>query len=103
MKHCVEDIEHLRFELRMFCVPFDEHKPETGILCDDQVVVENSSKVESTSHKKHSAVACHFTGWSLAAKVCSVGWIETEQNVADAVTKTLPEVKRDRLFHDWVH
>ena len=38
MKHCVEDIEHLRFKLRMFGIPLDEHKPETGILRDDQAL-----------------------------------------------------------------
>ena len=60
MKHCIEDIEHLRFELRMFGIPFDHHKPETRILCDDQAVVENSSNVESKLNEKHSCVACHF-------------------------------------------
>ena len=61
MKHCIEDIEHLRFKLRMFGVPFDEHKPETRILCDDKAVVKNSSKVESALNEKHSTVAHHFT------------------------------------------
>ena len=73
MKHCIEDVECLRFKLRMFGIPLDENKPETRILCDDQAVVKNSSKVESALHKKHSAVAHHFARWNVAAKVCLVG------------------------------
>ena len=102
MKHCIEDIECLRFKLRMFGIPFDEHKPETRMLCNNEAVVKNSSKVESSLNRKHSAVAHHFTGWNVAAKVCSVGWIKTEQNVADAMTKTLRETKRDQSFCNWV-
>ena len=95
IKHCIEDIECLRFELRMFGIPFDEHKPKTRILCD-------GSKVESTLNEKHSAVACHFTRWNIAAKVCPVGWITTQENAADTMTKLLPEAERDQLFHNWV-
>ena len=86
----------------MFGIPLNEHKPETGILCDNEAVVKNSSKVESALNEKHSAVAHHFTRWNVAAKVCLAGWIGTEENVADAMTKMLPEVKRDRLFCNWV-
>ena len=102
MKHCIEDVECLRFELRMFGIPFDEHKPETRILCDDEAVVKNSSKVESALNEKHSAVAHHFTGWNVAAKVCPVGWIKTHENIADTVTKMIPETKRDQSFCDCV-
>ena len=101
MKHCIEDVECLRFELRIFGIPFDQHKPKTRILCDNQAVVENSSNVESKLSEKHSCIACHFARWNVAAKVCLVGWIETERNIADAVTKTLPETERDKLFHNW--
>jgi len=103
MKHCIEDIEYLRFKLRMFGIPLDVNKPETRILCDNEAVVKNSSKVESTLHKKHSSVAYHFARWNVAAKVCLIGWIPTGQNIADAMTKVLPEVKRNALFYDWVY
>ena len=87
----------------MFSIPFDKHKPETRTLCDDEAAAKNSSDVESSLNRKHSAVACHFTRWNVAAKVCSVGWIETEKNIADAMTKMLPEIKRKKLFCDWTH
>ena len=75
VKHCVEDIDCLRFKLRMFGIPPNEHKPETRILCDNEAVVENSSGVESTLNQKHGTVAHHFARWNVAAKVCLVGWI----------------------------
>ena len=102
MKHCIEDFECLWFKLRMFGIPFDEHKPETRILCDDEAVVKNSSKVESSLNQKHSTVAFHSARWNVAAKVCLVGWIKTHENIADTMTKLLPEAKRDQLLHDWV-
>ena len=97
MKHCIKDVECSRFELRMFGIPLDEHKPETRILCDNEAVVKNSSEVESTLSKKHSAVACHFARWNVAAKVCLVGWIKTHENIADAVTKLL--LKPNVIIH----
>ena len=67
MKQCVEDIEHLRFKLRMFGIPMNEQYPETYIRSDNQSLVTNASKVESTLNKKHSAIAYHFTRWNVAA------------------------------------
>ena len=101
-RHCVEDIECLRLKLRMFGTPLGESRPETRILRGNEAVVKNSSRVESTLSKKHSADACHFTRWNAAAKACLAGWIPTAHNVADAMTKLLPEAKRSALFCHWV-
>ena len=38
----------LEVKLRMFGIPFNEHKPETRILCDNEAVAKNSSEVESS-------------------------------------------------------
>ena len=35
MKHCIEDIEYLRFKIRMFGVPLSEEKPSTYIRCEN--------------------------------------------------------------------
>ena len=85
----------------MFGIPLDEHFPETRIMCDNQAVVRNSSEIQSTLNKKHSAIAYHFTRWCVAAKICLVGWIDTNQNLADAFTKILPQTKRNQLFGEW--
>ena len=82
LKHCIEDVEYLRFKLRMFGIPLDG---ATMILCDNEAVVKNTSKVESTLNKKHSALAYHFARWNVAAKVCSIAWISTTENIADAM------------------
>ena len=103
MKQCIEDIEHLRFKLRMFGVPLDEDNSSTYIFCDNEGVVNNSSFVQSTLNKKHSAIAYHFTRWNVAAGVIKVAWIRTDKNIADAMTKRLPELTRDYLYGEWTY
>ena len=103
MKQCIEDIEHLRFKLRMFGIPIDGDHPSTYIFCDNEGVVNNSSYVHSTLNKKHSDIAYHFTRWNVAAKVIKVAWIGTDRNIADALTKRLPEAKREFLFGEWTY
>jgi len=103
MKQCIEDIEHLRFKLRMFGIPIDDNHPSTYIFCDNEGVVNNSSYVHSTLNKKHSDIAYHFTRWNVAAKVIKVAWIGTDRNIADALTKRLPEAKREFLFGEWTY
>ena len=66
-------------------------------------MVKNSTKVDSTLNKKHSEVAYHFVGWNVAAGVCSIAWIETKFNLADAFTKRLTAPVRDYLFGEWTY
>ena len=61
MKHCIEDIEYLRFKLRMFRVPFAEERLSTYVWCDNENVVKNSSYLDSKLNKNHSAIAFNFT------------------------------------------
>ena len=103
MKHCLEDIEHLRFKLRMFGIPISKEHPETCILCDNESLVKNSSNVESTLNKKHSSIAYHFARWNVAARVCKIAWVATGENIADAFTKRLSEAVRDYLFGNWTY
>ena len=103
MKHCIEDIEYLRFKLQMFGIPLCEDRFLTNILCDNEGVVKNSSRVESTLNKKHSAIAYNFTRWNVAAGVCKVSWISTVENIADALTKRLPANVREYLFGNWTY
>ena len=106
MKQCVEDIEHLRFKLRMFGVPMSyDDGPDlpTYVFCDNEGVVKNTTLVESSLNKKHSAIAYHFVRWNVAAGVISIAWINTDDNIADAMTKRLGSAKRDKLFGDWTY
>ena len=103
LKECIEDIEGIRFKLRMFGVPIHEENSAMHIFADNQSMVKNASYVESTLNKKHSSVAYHFTRWNVAAKVCTVAWIETGRNIADAFTKRLSAGVREFLFGEWTY
>ena len=93
-KTCVEHITALRYKLRMFGVPIDG---PTKVLCDNESVVKNSTRIDSTLHKKHSSIAYHSVRWAVAAGVIRVGWIPSRDNIADAMTKTLSAPVRDTL------
>jgi len=66
-------------------------------------VVKNNTNVDSSLSKKHSSCAYNFTRWQVAAGVISPGWIPTEENLADALTKRLAEMKREFLFGNWTY
>ena len=105
LKQCIEDIEHLRFKLRMFGIPLyqDEDGDATCILCDNEGVVNNTSKVHSSLNKKHSSIAYHFARWNVAAGVCKIAWVPTTDNLADAMTKRLSVTAREYLFSRWTY
>ena len=100
MKTCVEHLKALRHKLRMFGVPVDN---PTKICCDNNSVVQNCTRFESTLSKKHNAIAYHLTRWAVAAKEATIHWIPGGQNIADAMTKFLPEATRTRLFGEWTY
>jgi hypothetical protein len=100
LKACIEAITALRYKLRMFGVPIDD---STKVLCDNESVVKNSSKLESSLNKKHCALAYHAVRWAVAASIITVGWIPTDYNIADAMTKRLTAKKRDLLFGSWTY
>ena len=105
LKQCIEDIEHLRFKLRMFGIPIynDGEGEPTYILCDNDSVVTNTSNVESSLNKKHSSIAYHFSRWNVAAVVFQIAWVPTGENIADAMTKILSKDTRDYLFGRWTY
>ena len=56
LKTCMESVVSLRYKLRMFGIPFEG---PTQVMCDNQGVVDNTSKIESKLNKKHNAIAYH--------------------------------------------
>ena len=100
MKTCVEQLKGLRYKLRMFGVPING---ATKIYCDNKSVVNNCSRFESTLAKKHNSIACHIARWAVAAKEAVVGWIKTDDNLADAMAKMLTSTKREHLFGNWTY
>ena len=84
----------------MFGVPIDS---PAYVYCDNESVVNNPSKVESTLSKKHNSVVYHYVRNAVAASFITVAWISSEDNLADTFTKHIPEVKSDHLFGNWMY
>ena len=87
----------MRYKLRMFGVPILEEET-TNVYCDNEAVVKNNTNVDPSLSKKHSSCAYKITRWQVAAGVISLGWIHTDENLADALTKRLAGIKREYLF-----
>ena len=103
MKQCIEDVEHLRFKLRMFGIPIHDDGEPNRILCDNNSVVSNTSNVESSLNKKHSSIVYRFSRCNVAARVFQISWVITGENIADAMTKILSKDTRDYLFGRWTY
>ena len=58
MRTLMKATRGLRYKLRMFGVPLDG---PTKVLCVNEKVVHNSSRLESTLNKKHSSIAYYVT------------------------------------------
>ena len=61
----------------------------TNIYCDNEVVVSNSSLVESTLKKKHLSVCYYKTSECYAKGAVHIGYKSIEPNLADVYTKIL--------------
>jgi len=93
----VEMIEGLRYKLRMFGIPIDG---PTNMFCDNESVVINATKPESTLKKKHCAVAYHRCRESQAAGVTQWCHEPGETNLADVLTKSLPGPRLRELMYN---
>ena len=92
MKIATEMIEGLRYKLRMLGIEIDG---PANVFCDNESVVKNVTKPESTLTKKHNAVAYHKVREAAAAGTLRVCHEPGKQNVADMLTKILP---RDDVY-----
>ena len=59
------------------------------VLCNNQSVVKNTSKLESILNWKHSLIAYHTVRWSVAAGILQVGKVHTYVNITNAMMKQL--------------
>ena len=85
----------------MFGIPVADEG--THIFCDNEAVVQNSTKVKSTLNKKHNSIAYHYTRWNVTAGVVNISWLSTIGNLADAFTKRLTQFRREHLFGEWTY
>jgi len=71
---------------------------KTSVYCDNQAVVHNASKVESTLKKKHLSVCYHFVRESCAKGAICIAYESTATNLADVCTKIMSWFqKKDKL------
>jgi Reverse transcriptase (RNA-dependent DNA polymerase) len=87
MKTAVEQIEALRYKLRMMGVPV---LGPANIFCDNESVFKNCAFPESTIKKKHNAIAYHKTREAQASKMVRVAWEKGDTNRSDILTKLVP-------------
>ena len=95
MKIAIEQIEALRYKLRMLGIPVDG---PTNTFCDNESVFKNSTRPESVLKKKHNAIAYHRTREAQAAGILRIAWESGKFNIADILTKLLPGPKLRELI-----
>ena len=95
LRIAVEQIEALRYKLRMFGVPIDG---PGDVYCDNQSVVESSSLPQRTLQKKHNAICFHKVRESAAMGTIRVAKVEGTENLADLFTKVLPTITRKKYL-----
>lgn len=91
----IELIEGLRYKLRMMGIPIDG---PTGVFCDNESVVTNSTQPESCLKKKHNAIAYHRVREAQAAGTIQIAKEDGKTNLADGLTKCLPGPRFREIF-----
>ena len=94
MRIAVELIKSLRYKLRMFSKPIDR---PTNVYCDKDAVTKNAIYPESTLKKKHNSIAYHRVRESVVAGTIRVTKEDGKTNLADVLTKLLPQATKDFL------
>jgi hypothetical protein len=87
-------IEGLHYKLHIMGFPL---LGPTSDLCDNQSVVTNASRPESTLSKKHNSIAYHHVREEQAAFTLRVCHVCSEDNYADMLTKCLDGIKLRRM------
>mmetsp|Transcript_8647 Transcript_8647/g.12593 ORF Transcript_8647/g.12593 Transcript_8647/m.12593 type:complete len:946 (-) Transcript_8647:1039-3876(-) len=95
LKTAIDQIDALRYKLRMFGILIDG---PTKILCDNESVWRNSTNSESTLRRKHTAIAYHRCREAQAAAYVQIGKIGGDDNPADILTKLIPGPKMRALL-----
>ena len=86
MKTAVEMIEGLSYKLRMMGIEIDG---STNVFCDNESVVTNTTRPESTLKMKHNAIAYHHVHEPQAMGIVRIAHEDGEMNLSDVLTKSL--------------
>ena len=95
MKQCCEYIRSLRYKLRMMGIPVEGPAYIHG---DNQSVLCNTSRPDSTLKKKSQSIAFHFVREGVARDEWRTAYMNTHYNEADLLTKVLPHGEKQVKF-----
>ena len=95
MKHCCEYLRGLRFKLRSMGIPVDF---PCYIYGDNKSVLVNGSQPFSVLKKKSNSIAYHFVREGSAADEWRLTYVNTDDNCADMLSKSLPGGRKRRRF-----
>ncbi len=95
LKTAIDQIDALRYKLRMFGIPLNG---PTSVFCDNEAVVLNATHAASTLRRKHTSIAYHRCREAQAAGYVQIGFEEGRFNPADILTKLLPGPKMRALL-----
>jgi hypothetical protein len=90
----VEMAESLRYKLRMFGIPI---LGPTTVYVDNQSVVNNGTRPESSIKKRHNAISFHKIRESVAAGWIQIVKVGSKDNLADLLTKNLDGAHTDHI------
>ena len=71
----------------------------TEMFCDNEVVYNNYSTLESVLIKKHHSISYHMCQEAVAAEICHITREYIETNLADIFTKVLLRPRREQLMN----
>ena len=95
MKQCCEYVRGLRYKLRMMGIPVEL---PTFIFGDNKSVLANTTMPHSTLKKKSSSIAFHFVWEGTAKDEWHTAYVNTKDNPADMLTKSLPGGEKRSKF-----
>jgi hypothetical protein len=100
MKQATEYIRGLRYKLRMMGITVDE---PAFVFGDNQSVLANTTAPGSTLKKKSNAIAYLFVREGCTRDEWQMTYINTDENVADLLTKPLAGPKQTKFVRMLLH
>ena len=94
MKQACEFVRGLRYKLRMMVIPLDE---PLFMFVDNQSLLDNTANPGSTIKKKYQSIFFHFIREGCARDEWRTAYVNTCENIADLLTKSLP--KGEKRWH----
>jgi hypothetical protein len=99
-KQAVELVKALRYKLRMFGIPIEG---PASMYCDNEAVYKNVAIPSSILNKKMHGISYHYCREAVAGGICRIAKEDTETNLSDLFTKTLPRARREDLLDRFMY